>query len=59
MRPAPILSELFIDRGYLGDESIEGLRKEGLQVHCKPFPLRNGDLFAGAITAADIRGLLG
>ena len=39
------LSELFIDRGYLGDESIEELRREGLQVHCKPFPLRNGDLF--------------
>lgn len=39
------LKELFIDRGYLGDESIETLRKKGLQVHCKPFPLRNGDLF--------------
>jgi IS5 family transposase len=39
------LSELFIDRGYLGDESIEERRQEGLQVHCKPFPLRNGDLF--------------
>jgi IS5 family transposase len=39
------LSELFIDRGYLGDESIEGLRQQGLQVHCKPFPLRNGDRF--------------
>jgi len=36
------LDELFIDRGYLGDETIEGLRQRGLQVHCKPFPLRNG-----------------
>ena len=39
------LAELFIDRGYLGDESIEALRKQGMQVHCKPFPLRNGDRF--------------
>jgi IS5 family transposase len=39
------LSELFIDRGYLGDESIEAARQQGLQVHCKPFPLRNGDRF--------------
>jgi IS5 family transposase len=39
------LSELFIDRGYLGDESIEGLRQEGLKVHCKPFPLRNAGRF--------------
>jgi IS5 family transposase len=39
------LAQLFIDRGYLGDETIEGLRQQGLQVHCKPFPLRNGDRF--------------
>jgi IS5 family transposase len=39
------LGELFIDRGYLGDESIEALRGQGLKVHCKPFPLRNGDRF--------------
>jgi IS5 family transposase len=39
------LGELFIDRGYLGDESIEALRRQGLKVHCKPFPLRNGDRF--------------
>lgn len=39
------LEQLFIDRGYLGDEHIEALRQKGLQVHCKPFPLRNGDRF--------------
>jgi len=39
------LSELFIDRGYLGDESIEELRQDGLAVRCKPFPLRNGGRF--------------
>jgi len=39
------LSELFIDRGYLGNESIEAARQQGLRVHCKPFPLRNGDRF--------------
>jgi hypothetical protein len=38
--------ELQIDRGYLGDETIEARRKEGMRVTCKPFPLRNGELFS-------------
>lgn len=43
------LAELYIDRGYLGDETIEQRRREGMAVHCKPFPLRN----AGRFTKAD------
>lgn len=39
------LSHLHIDRGYLGDESIETRRKRGVQIHCKPYPLRNGGRF--------------
>jgi hypothetical protein len=38
--------ELFIDRGYLGDEAIEKRRQRGLRVCCKPFPLRNGELYS-------------
>lgn len=43
------LAELYIDRGYLGDETIEKHRQAGMTVHCKPFPLRN----AGRFTKAD------
>ena len=39
------VTELFIDRGYLGDDAIEARREAGMRVHCKPFPLRNGALF--------------
>jgi hypothetical protein len=42
------LRDLYIDRGYLGDENIEALRAMGLRVHCKPYPLRNGDRFTKA-----------
>jgi len=39
------ITELYIDRGYLGDESIEQRRQQGTEVHCKPYPLRNRGLF--------------
>jgi hypothetical protein len=45
------LEELYIDRGYLGDEAIEARRLAGTAVHCKPFPLRN----AGRFTKADFQ----
>lgn len=45
------ISELYIDRGYLGDEAIESRRAEGTAVFCKPFPLRNG----GRFTKADFK----
>jgi IS5 family transposase len=53
-RQALKLTELFIDRGYLGDESIEELRQQGMDVHCKPFPLRNGDRFHKGDFAIDL-----
>ncbi|MEB3299010.1 MAG: transposase [Candidatus Sericytochromatia bacterium] len=37
--------ELFIDRGYLGAPELEQRRKQGLAIHCKPFPLHNGGRF--------------
>ncbi|APR77372.1 Mobile element protein [Minicystis rosea] len=46
--------ELFIDRGYLGDESIESHRRRGMAVRCKPFPLRNGALFSKADFTIDL-----
>jgi hypothetical protein len=49
------IQQLFIDRGYLGDEAIEARRQlGGLQVHCKPFPLRNRGLFDKRHFAIDI-----
>jgi IS5 family transposase len=42
------VSELYIDRGYLGDEAIEQRRNQGTDVFCKPFPLHNGGRFTKA-----------
>jgi hypothetical protein len=39
------VASLYTDRGYLGDDAIEARRQQGMAVHCKPFPLRNGDHF--------------
>jgi hypothetical protein len=39
------IAELYIDRGYLGDPSIEERREQGTNVYCKPYPLRNRGLF--------------
>ena len=44
-RTGPNLSDLYIDRGYLGEETIEEHRSQGVRVHCKPYPLRNGGRF--------------
>jgi hypothetical protein len=39
------IEELFIDRGYLGNQAIDERRRAGTAVHCKPFPLRNAGRF--------------
>ncbi len=39
------VTSLYTDRGYLGDDAIEVRRRQGMAVHCKPFPLRNGEYF--------------
>ena len=44
-RKALCVDELYIDRGYLGADAIEERRQAGMQVICKPFPLRNGGRF--------------
>lgn len=48
------VQELYIDRGYLGDEAVEARRKKGMRVHCKPFPLRNGELFSKSEFTLDL-----
>ena len=48
------LSELYIDRGYLGDEAIEARRTAGMNVFCKPFPLHNGGRFTKANFSIDL-----
>jgi Transposase DDE domain/Transposase domain (DUF772) len=42
------LDELYVDRGYLGDQAIEDRRSQGTAVFCKPFPLRNHGRFTKA-----------
>ena len=44
---------LDIDRGYLGADDVELRRAEGMAVHCKAFPLRNGDRFTKAAFQLD------
>lgn len=46
--------ELHIDRGYLASPSIAAERANGVDVLCKPFPLRNGDRFTKADFALDL-----
>jgi hypothetical protein len=53
------INELFIDRGYLGDEFIDERRQLGARVYCKPFPLHNGGRFTKADFIIDLtRGTL-
>ena len=51
LRQCGSIDELYIDRGYLGDDFIDERRQNGVRVYCKPFPLRNG----GRYTKADFR----
>jgi len=48
------IDELYIDRGYLGDEHIDQRRLQGAHVYCKPFPLRNGGRFTKADFTIDL-----
>jgi IS5 family transposase len=52
------LAELYIDRGYLGDETIQARREQGLQVFCKPFPLHNGGRFTKADFDIDLHACM-
>jgi Transposase DDE domain/Transposase domain (DUF772) len=38
-------TELLIDRGYLGSDAIDGLRREGVAIRAKPWPSRNAGRF--------------
>src|SRR6185436_3772943 len=42
------VGDLHIDRGYLGDDAVEARRFWDMAVHCKAFPLRNGEHFTKA-----------
>lgn len=48
------LNELLIDRGYLSAPQIETLRREGVTVRCKPYPLRNHGRFTKADFLIDL-----
>lgn len=47
-------TDLYTDRGYLGAEAIEVRRRQGLAVHCKPFPLHNAERFTKADFHLDV-----
>jgi hypothetical protein len=49
------VAELDIDRGYLAAGEVELRRTEGMAVHCKAFPLRNGDRFTKAAFKLDFK----
>lgn len=50
------ISELQIDRGYLGDDAIEQRRlHQGMEVISKPFPLHNRGLFTKADFTLDLQ----
>jgi DDE family transposase/transposase-like protein DUF772 len=46
-----LLSDAYIDRGYLAAPEVTVVREQGTAVHCKAFPLRN----AGRYTKADFK----
>jgi len=49
------LTEVLIDRGYLGAAEIEAHRAKGVAVRCKPFPLRNGERYTKAAFQLDLK----
>jgi len=51
---ARTLVELLIDRGYLSAAEIEVLRRQGVIIRCKPFPLRNRGRFTKADFHVDL-----
>lgn len=51
------LSDVYIDRGYLAAPEIEQVRAQGVEVHCKAFPLRNGGRFTKADFQLDLDDL--
>src|SRR5688572_24846796 len=48
------LSELYLDRGDVGDEAIDARRHDGMAVFCKPFPLHDGGRFTKADFTIDL-----
>jgi hypothetical protein len=48
------LTELLIDRGYLSAQEVDELRRRGVAVRCKPYPLRNGSRFTKADFLVDL-----
>jgi hypothetical protein len=48
------LKQLHIDRGYLGSPLVAQQRAEGVEVLCKPYPLRNGGRYTKADFTIDL-----
>jgi len=49
------LIEAHFDRGYMGSPTVDDLAKEGVELLCKPWKARNGDLFSKEDFDLDLR----
>lgn len=49
------VSDLHIDRGYLGSPLIEGLQRDGVAIRAKPWPSRNGGRFTKEDFVIDLK----
>lgn len=54
VQQAEQLSDAHLDRGYLAATEVQAMRAAGTEVHCKPFPLRNGGRFTKADFVLDL-----
>lgn len=53
-----VVDSLLIDRGYLAANWVKEAHANGNAIICKPWPVRNGDLFAKTDFAIDLAGKL-
>ena len=49
------ISEAHFDRGYMGSPTVNELANEGVEILCKPWKARNGDLFPKDDFELDLR----
>jgi hypothetical protein len=52
------MSELHVDRGYVASDRVAALVDRGVNVICKPWISRNGDLYPKSDFAFDVRRML-
>ena len=49
-------AQAHFDRGYMGSPTVSELAAEGVEILCKPWKARNGDLFTKEDFSLDLRG---